>query len=33
MKIEDLVYELYRGDWKIHHGIFRQQEVNALKEY
>ncbi len=33
MKIEDLVYELYKGDWKVHHGIFRQQEVDALKEY
>ncbi len=33
MKIEDLVYELYKGDWKLHHGIFRQQEVDALKEY
>lgn len=33
MKIEDLVYELYKGDWKIHHCIFRQQEVNALKEH
>lgn len=31
MRIEDLAYELYKGDWKIHHGIFRQQEVDALK--
>lgn len=33
MEIKELVYELYKGDWKINHGIFRQQEVNALKEY
>ena len=33
MEIKKLVYELYKGDWKINHGIFRQQEVNALKEY
>ncbi len=33
MRIEDLVYELYKGDWRIHHGIFWQQEVDALKAY
>lgn len=33
MDIKELVYELYKGDWKIHHGIFRQQETTALKEY
>lgn len=33
MSIRDLAYELYKGSWKIHHGIFRQQEVDALKDY
>ena len=33
MEIRDLAYELYKGDWKIHHSIFRQQETNALKDY
>lgn len=33
MTIRDLAYEMYKGDWKIHHGIFRHQETAALKEY
>ena len=33
MEIKELAYELYKGDWKVHHGIFRQQKVDALKAY
>lgn len=33
MNIKDLAYELYKEDWKTNHGIFRPQEVDALKRY